>query len=80
MALRNLAVDKEAKVPESFLHDLSMILECGYVSRPQPTITRKLEKIERDKLNLPKFKEADERFKATFMKALEAKAEAETKK
>ncbi len=80
MALRNLAVDKEAKVPESFMHNLSMILECGFVSRPQPTITRKLEKIERDKLNLPKFKEADERFKATFMKALEAKAEDEAKK
>jgi heterodisulfide reductase subunit C len=77
LALRNLAVDKEAKVPESFLHDLSMILECGYVARPQPTITRKLEKIERDKLNLPKFKESDERFKAAFMKALESKTERE---
>jgi len=71
MALRNLAVEKEVKVPESFLHDVSMILECGYVSRPQPTITRKLEKIDREKLSLPKFREPDERFKAVFMKALE---------
>lgn len=80
LALRNLAVDKEAKVPESFLHDLSMILECGYVSRPQPTITRKLEKIERDKLDLPKFKESDERFKAAFMKALESNTEKESQR
>jgi len=71
LALRNLAIEKEAKVPESYLHDLSMILECGHVSRPQPTITRKLEKIERDKLDLPKFRESDERFKAAFMKILE---------
>jgi len=71
LALRNLAVEKEAKVPESYLHDLSMILECGYVSRPQATITRKLEKIERDKLDLPKFRESSERFKAAFMKVLE---------
>jgi hypothetical protein len=69
--LRNLAVEKEVKVPESFLHDVSMILECGYVLRPQPTITRKLEKIDREKLGLPKFREPDERFKAAFMKALE---------
>ncbi len=71
LALRNLAIEKEAKVPESYLHDLSMILECGYVSRPQPTITRKLEKIDRDKLDLPKFRESDEGFKAAFMKVLE---------
>jgi heterodisulfide reductase subunit C len=71
MALRNLAVDKEAKVPEAFMHDLSMILECGHVSRPQATITRKLEKIDREKLALPKFREPNERFKAALMKVLE---------
>jgi len=70
IALRNLAVEKEVKVPESFLHDVSMILECGYISRPQPTITRNLEKIDREKLELPKFHEPDERFKTAFMKAL----------
>jgi len=72
MALRNLAVEKEVKVPESFLQNVSMILECGFVSRPQATVTLKLEKTERDKLGLPKFREPDERFKAAFMKALEA--------
>jgi len=71
LALRNLAVEKEVKVPESFLQSLTMILECGHISRPQPTITGKLEKIDREKLSLPKFREPDERFKAAFMKALE---------
>jgi heterodisulfide reductase subunit C len=71
MALRNLAVEKEVKVPESFLQSLSMILECGHISRPQPTITRKLERIDREKLGLPKFRDSDERFKTAFMKALE---------
>jgi heterodisulfide reductase subunit C len=78
-ALRNLAVDMEAKGPENFLQSTSMILECGHITRPQPTITRKLEKIDRDKLGLPKFKEPDERFKATFMKALETKAQRTSK-
>jgi len=71
MALRNLAVEKEVKVPESFLQSLSMILECGHISRPQPTITRKLERIDREKLGLPKFREPSEKFKAVIMKALE---------
>ena len=71
MALRNLTVEKEAKVPESFLQSLSMILECGRISRPQATLTRKLEKIEREKLGLPKLNEPDEKFKSAFMKALE---------
>jgi len=76
IALRNLAVEKEVKVPESFLQNVSMILECGFVSRPQATVTRKLEKTDRDKLGLPGFREPDEKFKAAFMKALEASQEA----
>jgi heterodisulfide reductase subunit C len=71
-ALRNLAVEKEIKVPESFMQSLSMILECGHISKPQATINRRLEKTDREKLGLPKFREPDERFKATLMKALES--------
>jgi heterodisulfide reductase subunit C len=75
MALRNLAVEKEVKVPESFLQDISMILECGLVSRPQQTVTRKLEKTDRGKLGLPMIREPDAKFKAAFMKALETFSE-----
>jgi len=70
LALRNLAVEMETKVPESHLQSVSMILECGFVQKPQETVTRKLEKVNREKLGLPKFKETSEKFKSTFMKAL----------
>ncbi len=71
IALRNLAVEKEAKVPESFLHSLSAILETGFIQQPQNTVTRKLERMNREKLGLPKFCEPDEKFKAVLFKVLE---------
>ena len=70
LALRNLAVETEATVPESFLKSVSMILETGFVQKPQRTVTRKMEKVDRDKLGLPRFREASDRFKTILMKAL----------
>jgi len=75
LALRNLAVEKETKVPESFMHSLSAILETGFVQKPQETVTRKLEKVNREKLGLPTFREPDEKFKTTFFKVLELSQE-----
>lgn len=69
-ALRNLAVEKEAKVPESFLQSLSAILETGFIQKPQDTVTRRLERMNREKLDLPRFREADEKFKSAFFKVL----------
>jgi heterodisulfide reductase subunit C len=74
-ALRNLAVEKEAKVPESFLRSLSAILETGFIQKPQDTVTRKLEKVNREKLDLPRFREPDDKFKAAFFKVLELSQE-----
>ena len=74
-ALRNLAVEREAEVPESFLHSLSAILETGFIQKPQNTVTRKLEKVNREKLDLPQFREPDEKFKAAFFKVLEQSQE-----
>jgi len=71
LALRNLAVEKEANVPESFLRSLSAILETGFVQKPQDTVTRRLERVNREKLGLPEFREPGEKFKAAFFKALE---------
>ena len=70
LALRNLAVETEATVPESFLKSVSTILETGFVQKPQRTVTRKMEKVDRDKLGLPRFREASDRFKTGLMKAL----------
>ena len=75
LALRNLAVEKEAKVPESFMHSLSAILETGFVQTTQETVTRKMEKVNREKLRLPTFREPDEKFKAAFFKVLELSQE-----
>jgi heterodisulfide reductase subunit C len=70
LALRNLAVEIEAEVPEGILRNVSMIIETGFILGPQEVITRKLEKFDRQKLGLPKFPKPSEKFKATLLKAL----------
>jgi len=71
LALRNLAVEMEAKVPESYLRLVSTVLETGFIQKPQETVTRKLEKVNREKLGLPKVSEPNEKFKSAFLRALE---------
>jgi len=71
LALRNLAVEREAKIPEGYLRNVSMILETGFILRPQDTITRKLEKVNREKLGLPKVPTPSEKFKMALLTALE---------
>lgn len=71
LALRNLAVEMEAEVPEGILRNVSMIIETGFIySGPQEVITRKLKKFDRQKLGLPKSPKPSEKFKATLLKAL----------
>jgi heterodisulfide reductase subunit C len=71
MALRNLAVEKEAKVPEAYLKIVSQILETGLAEPPQKTVTKKMETVDRDCLQLPKIKPPKESFQALFLKAME---------
>jgi heterodisulfide reductase subunit C len=71
MALRNLAVEKEAKVPETYLKIVSQILETGLAESPQKIITRKMETVDRQSLKLPKIRSPKESLQATFMKAME---------
>lgn len=73
MALRNLAVEKEAKVPEGYLKVVSQILETGLAEAPQKIVTKKMETIDRDHLKLPKIKHPKESFQAAFIKAMEEK-------
>lgn len=73
MALRNLAVEKEAKVPEGFLKAVSEILETGLAEPPQKIVTRKMETVDRTCLRLPKIKSPKGSFQAVFMKAMEEK-------
>jgi heterodisulfide reductase subunit C len=71
IALRNLAVEREAKVPEGYLKAISQILETGLIETPRKIVTRKMETVDRDCLGLPKISPPKESFQASFMKVME---------
>lgn len=71
IALRNLAVEREAKIPEEFMKKVSQILETGLAESMQKVTTRKMETCDRESLKLPKLAGPKESFQAVFMKALE---------
>jgi len=71
LALRNLAVEREAKVPEAFMKAVSQILETGLAESPQKVTTKKMEAFGREGLKLPKVCGPKESFQMVFFKALE---------
>jgi len=71
MALRNLAVEREAKVPEALMKAVSQILETGLAEAVQKVTTNKMETFDRESLRLPKIPVPKESFQAVFLKALE---------
>ncbi len=73
IALRNLAVEKEAKVPETYMRIVSSILETGLAETPQKIVTKKMETVDCECLKLPKVKPPKESFQVCFMKAMEGK-------
>jgi len=73
IALRNLAVEREAKVPEEFMKAVSRILEMGLAEPFQDVVSRKMETFNRENLKLPRICSPKESFQVAFMKALEEK-------
>jgi heterodisulfide reductase subunit C len=73
MVLRNLAVEREAKVPEAFMKAVSLVLESGLAETAQKITTRTMQVCERESLKLPKIGSPRESFQAVFLKALEEK-------
>jgi heterodisulfide reductase subunit C len=73
VALRNLAVEREAKVPEAYMKAVSQIIEGGLAEQVQKVTNRKMETCDRESLRLPKIKPPKESFQTVFLKALEAK-------
>jgi heterodisulfide reductase subunit C len=71
MALRNLAVEREAKIPESYMKAVSQILETGLVETYQKVTTAKMETFDRESLKLPSIAAPRESFQACLLKALE---------
>jgi heterodisulfide reductase subunit C len=70
MALRNLAVEREAKVPDALMKAVSQILETGLAESIQKVTTNKMETFDRESLGLPKISIPKESFQAVFLKAL----------
>ncbi|MEM3536202.1 MAG: 4Fe-4S dicluster domain-containing protein [Candidatus Bathyarchaeia archaeon] len=73
IALRNLAVEREAKVPEGYLKAVSQILETGLAEPIQKVVTSKMEAFDRESLKLPKITTPKETFQSAFMRMLEEK-------
>lgn len=73
IALRNLAVEKEARIPETYMKIVSSILETGLAETPQKIVTKKVETLDRESLKLPKIKPPKDSFQSCFMKAMEEK-------
>jgi heterodisulfide reductase subunit C len=73
MALRNLAVERETKIPEEYLKAVSQILETGLAEACQKIVTKKMEVYDREKLNLPKINHPKESLQYILMKIMEEK-------
>jgi len=73
MALRNLAVEREAEAPEAYLKVVSQILENGLSQTIQKITTRKMETLDRTGLKLPEIPAPKDGFQTVFLKALEEK-------
>jgi heterodisulfide reductase subunit C len=71
IALRNLAVEREVKIPEAYMKAVSQILETGMAESIQKITTRQMESFDRESLKLPKMCSPKESFQAIFLKALE---------
>lgn len=68
--LRNLAVERQAAVPEAYLKAVSQILETGLMQAEEKITTKQMETFDRDKLKLPKIRFPSEEFKGIFLKTL----------
>ena len=70
MALRNLAVEKEAKIPETYMKAVAQIIETGLMQQVQTVTSREMQSFNRETLGLPKMRYPDGKFKTVFMMVL----------
>ena len=73
IALRNLAVEREAKVPEAYMKAVAQILESGLAEPIQKVTTKQMETCDRESLRMVKIEPPRAGFQHVFMKALEEK-------
>lgn len=70
MALRNLAVEQETKIPEAYMKAVAQILETGLTQQVQTVTSREMQPFNRQDLGLPEIQYPEEKFKAVFMRVL----------
>lgn len=70
IALRNLAVKRESKIPEEYMKMISQILETGLTQKVQTVTSSDMKPFGREELQLPGIKYPSEKFKELFMRSL----------
>ncbi len=70
IALRNLAVEREAKIPEHYMKVVAQILEIGLAEQEQTVTSSDMQSFNRETLGLPSIQYPSDRFKAVFMNIL----------
>ncbi|MCK4497785.1 4Fe-4S dicluster domain-containing protein [Candidatus Bathyarchaeota archaeon] len=70
MILRNLAVEKESKVPEAYMKAMSQILETGLMQQETPVLSREAKPFNRQTLGLPKLHYPKPKLQEILMKIL----------
>ena len=70
MALRNLAVEKEAKIPETYMKAVAQIIETGLMQQVQTVTSGEMQSFNRETLGLPKMRYPDGKFETVFMMVL----------
>lgn len=70
MILRNLAVEKESKVPEAYMKAMSQILETGLMQQETSVLSREAKPFNRQTLGLPKLHYPKPKLQEVLMKIL----------
>lgn len=70
IALRNLAVEREANVPEAYMKAVAQILEGGLMQQERAVTSREMRAFDRCALGLPKLHYAGDKFQSIFVKLL----------
>jgi heterodisulfide reductase subunit C len=72
IALRNLAVEREAKTPETYMKAVAQILETGLTQPIQTIVATDMQSHTRMTLGLPELQPPGDQFRATLMEVLGA--------
>jgi heterodisulfide reductase subunit C len=70
MALRNMAVEQDAKIPDNYLKVVAQILETSMAEQIKTVTSKDGQSFTRQELGLPEIQQADEKLNKILMKIL----------